>query len=153
MGSCLGWHLLGMNLLMTFLRRLNNHLWCRYFNAVQSETFPVAYGSDANMVSHYLWSSFQHGAGLTLLACIPLTPMYTACDMHLQVVAAPTGSGKTGILELAILRMLSSNMCGEHLLSHQHGKLKAIYLAPSKALVQVTRVYCRHALISINGRD
>ena len=73
--------------------------------------------------------------------------------MHAQVVAAPTGSGKTGILELAILRLLSSNMCGEQLLPHHHGQLKAIYLAPSKALVQVTIVYCHHAEISINDRD
>lgn len=25
---------------------------CRYFNPVQSETFPIAYGTEANMVSH-----------------------------------------------------------------------------------------------------
>ena len=41
----------------------------------------------------------------------------------LQVVAAPTGSGKTGVMELAILRVFSSR--------------KAVYLGPVRALVQV----------------
>ena len=54
-----------------------------------------------------------------------------------QVVAAPTGSGKTGVLELAILNTLSNRL-------QQNGgpfpasvRLRTIYLAPSKALVQV----------------
>lgn len=46
------------------------------------------------------------------------------------VVSAPTGSGKTCIFEMAIVKMISSNMsCG--LNSHA---CKAIYLAPIKAL-------------------
>lgn len=56
----------------------------------------------------------------------------------MQVVAAPTGSGKTGILELAILRMLSRALQGEQWPRHSNGQLRAIYLAPSKALVQVS---------------
>nr|AKI32384.1 DNA helicase [Watanabea reniformis] len=53
-----------------------------------------------------------------------------------QVVAAPTGSGKTGVMELAILGLLSRNIseAGEYV--RQAGSLKTIYLAPSKALVQ-----------------
>ena len=62
--------------------------------------------------------------------------------VHVQVVAAPTGSGKTGILELAILRLLSKGLDEKELLSQPHGCLKTIYLAPSKALVQVI-FYCQ----------
>ena len=57
-----------------------------------------------------------------------------------QVVAAPTGSGKTGVLELAILNTLSNRL-------QQNGgpfpaslRLRTIYLAPSKALVQVQSI-------------
>jgi len=54
-----------------------------------------------------------------------------------QVLAAPTGSGKTGVMELAILGMLSANIDEEGTYRHRQGRLKAVYLAPSKALVQV----------------
>lgn len=53
------------------------------------------------------------------------------------VVAAPTGSGKTGVMELALLRML-----GKHIdpasggLRLQAGSSKAVYLAPLRALCQ-----------------
>lgn len=64
----------------------------------------------------------------------------TAC-LCFQVVAAPTGSGKTVILELAILRMLSQCI-DEHGQYHFRKKLlRAIYLAPNKALVQVEVLY------------
>lgn len=58
--------------------------------------------------------------------------------MHLmyQVIAAPTGSGKTVILELAILRVLSTGVNEQGRFSHRGGSLRAVYLAPSKALVQ-----------------
>ena len=59
-------------------------------------------------------------------------------NVHAQVVAAPTGSGKTGILELAILGMMSKDVQGEQLVPHPQRQLKAVYLAPSKALVQVS---------------
>jgi len=29
---------------------MHPHVWCRYFNSVQSAVFPVAFGSDINMV-------------------------------------------------------------------------------------------------------
>eukprot|EP00887_Chlorella_sp_A99_P002756 scaffold6.g2756.t1 len=53
------------------------------------------------------------------------------------VVAAPTGSGKTVLMELAILQMLSRNIdpaSGAY--AHRPGLLKAVYLAPARALVQ-----------------
>lgn len=62
----------------------------RYFNLVQSDTFDVAYGSDAPFV-----------------------------------VAAPTGAGKTGVLELALCRLVARGP----------PTAKALYLAPSRALV------------------
>ncbi|KAL4457640.1 hypothetical protein ABPG75_012505 [Micractinium tetrahymenae] len=53
------------------------------------------------------------------------------------VVAAPTGGGKTVLLELAILRLLSRHLApGGTQFAHQPGHLKAVYLAPSRALVQ-----------------
>lgn len=47
----------------------------RYFNPVQSESFPAAYLSDCNML-----------------------------------VSAPTGSGKTGVMELAMLRLMARHL-------------------------------------------
>ena len=66
--------------------------------------------------------------------------MSTLMQSIVQVVAAPTGSGKTGVLELAILNTLSNRL-------QQNGgpfpasvRLRTIYLAPSKALVQVQSI-------------
>ncbi|PRW56253.1 putative ATP-dependent DNA helicase HFM1 isoform A [Chlorella sorokiniana] len=56
---------------------------------------------------------------------------------HNVVIAAPTGGGKTVLLELAILRLLSSHIApGSGQWAHQPGHLKSVYLAPSRALVQ-----------------
>ncbi|KAL4421686.1 hypothetical protein ABPG77_010630 [Micractinium sp. CCAP 211/92] len=53
------------------------------------------------------------------------------------VVAAPTGGGKTVLLELAILRLLARHLApGGAQFAHRPGHLKAVYLAPSRALVQ-----------------
>jgi replicative superfamily II helicase len=48
------------------------------------------------------------------------------------VVAAPTGSGKTGILELALLRLWGKRLdaTGQRLDDAQRGRGKAVYLAP-----------------------
>lgn len=72
----------------------------RYFNSLQSECFPVCFGSDVNMV-----------------------------------ISAPTGSGKTVLFELCILRLLS-RFISEGRFVHIKGTLKTIYIAPSKALIQ-----------------
>ena len=64
----------------------------------------------------------------------------------LQVVSAPTGSGKTGVMELALLHLLSCNIDIYGVYQHRPGSLKAVYLAPSKALVQVSiRMYASRA--------
>jgi replicative superfamily II helicase len=52
------------------------------------------------------------------------------------VVAAPTGAGKTVVMELGILRLLTRSISPTGQLQHQPGSLKAVYLAPAKALVQ-----------------
>ncbi|TYK03118.1 ATP-dependent DNA helicase MER3-like protein [Cucumis melo var. makuwa] len=52
-----------------------------------------------------------------------------------MVISAPTGSGKTVLFELCILRLLS-NFIVEGKFIHVKGTLKSIYIAPSKALVQ-----------------
>ncbi|KAH7851890.1 hypothetical protein Vadar_017925 [Vaccinium darrowii] len=53
-----------------------------------------------------------------------------------MVIAAPTGSGKTVLFELCILRLLSRFISAEGNFHHIKGTLKTIYIAPSKALVQ-----------------
>ena len=53
-----------------------------------------------------------------------------------MVVSAPTGSGKTGLMELAILKTLSENIdrtTGDF--NHTNGSKKTVYLAPTHALV------------------
>ena len=51
-------------------------------------------------------------------------------------MAAPTASGKTGVVELAILRMLRRSLTPSGGLLHQPGLTKAVYVAPMRALVQ-----------------
>ena len=58
----------------------------------------------------------------------------------LQVVAAPTVSGKTGVLELAILNTLSNRLQQNGGTFPASVRLRTIYLAPSKALVQVQSI-------------
>ncbi|KAG5534893.1 hypothetical protein RHGRI_022871 [Rhododendron griersonianum] len=53
-----------------------------------------------------------------------------------MVISAPTGSGKTVLFELCILRLLSRFFSAEGNFQHAKGTLKTIYIAPSKALVQ-----------------
>jgi ATP-dependent DNA helicase HFM1/MER3 len=53
-----------------------------------------------------------------------------------QVVAAPTGSGKTGVMELAILRLLSKHIAPDGSFKPPGGAAKVVYLAPMRALVQ-----------------
>ncbi|GAB2284680.1 hypothetical protein Dimus_019132 [Dionaea muscipula] len=53
-----------------------------------------------------------------------------------MVISAPTGSGKTVLFELCILRLLSKFLSTDGRFLHIKGTLKTIYVAPSKALVQ-----------------
>ncbi|CAA2997099.1 D -box ATP-dependent RNA helicase D 17 isoform X1 [Olea europaea subsp. europaea] len=53
-----------------------------------------------------------------------------------MVISAPTGSGKTVLFELCILRLLSKFISTDGKFVHLKGTLKTIYIAPSKALVQ-----------------
>ncbi|XP_057464272.1 DExH-box ATP-dependent RNA helicase DExH17 isoform X1 [Actinidia eriantha] len=53
-----------------------------------------------------------------------------------MVISAPTGSGKTVLFELCMLRLLSRFISAEGRFIHIKGTLKTIYIAPSKALVQ-----------------
>ncbi|KAJ4831496.1 hypothetical protein Tsubulata_004728 [Turnera subulata] len=52
-----------------------------------------------------------------------------------MVISAPTGSGKTVLFELCVLRLLSK-FISDGKFVHVKGTLKTIYVAPSKALVQ-----------------
>ncbi|XP_077253583.1 DNA helicase ROCK-N-ROLLERS isoform X6 [Tasmannia lanceolata] len=63
---------------------------------------------------------------------------FSACflsDINM-VISAPTGSGKTVLFELCILRLLSRFLTQYGKFNHIKGTLKTIYIAPSKALVQ-----------------
>ena len=51
------------------------------------------------------------------------------------VVGSPTGSGKTVLMELAILRVLHAQKDSMGQYSHKPGSIKIIYLAPTHALV------------------
>ncbi|XP_073288785.1 DExH-box ATP-dependent RNA helicase DExH17 isoform X2 [Primulina huaijiensis] len=53
-----------------------------------------------------------------------------------MVISAPTGSGKTVLFELCIMRLLSKFIGTDGNFVHLKGTLKTIYIAPSKALVQ-----------------
>ncbi|KAL6634739.1 hypothetical protein ACP70R_027410 [Stipagrostis hirtigluma subsp. patula] len=53
-----------------------------------------------------------------------------------MVISAPTGSGKTVLFELCILRLLSRFLSPDWRFNLIKGTLKTIYIAPSKALVQ-----------------
>ncbi|KAL8241724.1 hypothetical protein R6Q59_012026 [Mikania micrantha] len=63
---------------------------------------------------------------------------FSACfhsDINM-VISAPTGSGKTVLFELCILRLLSKFISQDGKFIHTKGTLKTIYISPSKALVQ-----------------
>ncbi|XP_031478370.1 DExH-box ATP-dependent RNA helicase DExH17 isoform X1 [Nymphaea colorata] len=51
-------------------------------------------------------------------------------------ISAPTGSGKTVLFELCILRVLSRFLTEEGKFNQMKGTFKTVYVAPSKALVQ-----------------
>ncbi|KAG8366674.1 hypothetical protein BUALT_Bualt17G0104100 [Buddleja alternifolia] len=53
-----------------------------------------------------------------------------------MVISAPTGSGKTVLFELCIMRLLSKCITADGNFTHLQGTRKTIYIAPSKALIQ-----------------
>lgn len=65
-----------------------------------------------------------------------------------MVVAAPTGSGKTGVLELAWMRLLQRHIAADGRWQHEPGRYKALYVAPSK----VRRRACRARAGAPNSR-
>ena len=62
--------------------------------------------------------------------------LMTADGRWLQVVSAPTGSGKTGVMELAMIRLFSKRITADGSFSPPAGAAKVVYLAPMRALVQ-----------------
>ncbi|ESQ32691.1 hypothetical protein EUTSA_v10003551mg [Eutrema salsugineum] len=62
-------------------------------------------------------------------------PLCFHSDINM-VISAPTGSGKTVLFELCILRLLSKSISNEGRFLHAKGALKTVYISPSKALVQ-----------------
>jgi len=53
-----------------------------------------------------------------------------------MIISAPTGSGKTMCLELGILGMLAAEIDMDGRLAHSPGTTKAVYIAPTRSLVQ-----------------
>ena len=66
------------------------------------------------------------------------------------VISGPTGSGKTVVMELAILRLLSQSLTLDGTWIPPKGKLKTIYVAPLKALVQEKRADWSNRFGSLN---
>uniref|UniRef100_A0A453I576 Helicase ATP-binding domain-containing protein n=1 Tax=Aegilops tauschii subsp. strangulata TaxID=200361 RepID=A0A453I576_AEGTS len=62
-------------------------------------------------------------------------PVCFLSDVNM-VVSAPTGSGKTVLFELCILRLLSRFLTTDWRFNLLKGTQKTIYIAPMKALVQ-----------------
>ena len=93
------------------------------------------------MLSSGLWLRYQHGKQCHALDLEFEKPVQVIalCANHSvdkQVVAAPTGSGKTGVMELAILRLVSGYIDQHNQFVLKPGSLKVVYLAPIRALVQ-----------------
>ena len=53
------------------------------------------------------------------------------------MISAPTGAGKTVVMELCMLRLYSGHLQRDGTFQSPQGRLKTLYLAPSLALVQV----------------
>lgn len=88
---------------------------------------------------------------LLTIACVCVA--YLVPPVACQVVSAPTGAGKTGVMELSMLRVLSKHLSPLHgstaagasrsspqqqlqALQALQGRHKLIYLGPIKALIQ-----------------
>ena len=77
--------------------------------------------------------------------------------VHIQVIAAPTGSGKTGVMELAVLGLLAAHVDSSGAFQLRLGMQKVVYLAPNRALVQASSLsqyssnlhFCNDVLIGL----
>ena len=110
----------------------------RYFNAIQNESWPTIYEAGHNVVI-----AAPTGGGASAGCCPKACARraFTHCPpaSHHRLSLLPSNrAGKTVLLELAILRLLSCRIApGSGQWAHQPGHLKSVYLAPSRALVQV----------------
>ena len=114
----------------------------RFFNAIQNECWPIVFDSSSNVVI-----AAPTGGGappitalLTLGAVFlcPRLPAPTNCfATHTRCALRP--AGKTALLELACLRLLSRHITAAGQFAHKPGHLKAVYIAPTRSLVQASQ--------------
>eukprot|EP00850_Spirogloea_muscicola_P003151 SM000012S25413 [mRNA] locus=s12:910080:915978:- [translate_table: standard] len=116
----------------------------RYFNAVQSESFASVLQSDQNIVVSSPTGRQGVPVCLIKIICTGCPSWAGAFSLVYKVQSSlcvisclfEDCSGKTVLFELAVLRLLRAHVtCDEEFLRCS-GRLKAVYIAPLKALVQ-----------------
>jgi activating signal cointegrator complex subunit 3 len=70
------------------------------------------------------------------------SPVVVVRSAENMLVCAPTGAGKTNVAMLALLQLVGQHVEGGVL---DRSTLKAVYIAPMKALVQEVQARARHA--------
>lgn len=115
----------------------------RFFNAIQNECWPAIYEHASNVVV-----AAPTGGGGCCACAFRLSMGAQVSNWQVELleqacvdaISSPATrfAGKTVLLELAILRLLARHLApGGAQFAHRPGHLKAVYLAPSRALVQV----------------
>lgn len=116
----------------------------RFFNAIQNESWGAIWEGNSNVVISAPTGGGACAAAVGRWVLSALLGPPAAChqpswpaQLRPHQLLNPQPPGKTVLLELAILRLLSAHLTPAGQFQHRPGHLKAVYLAPSRALVQV----------------